>query len=228
MKRSESKEKFEAFVEVSKQLQRFLEAKESPDEDYDIVGQTYNSLLAELLANLDLFSKEQQKFIEESKIKTSLPKNRLARCRARSRSRSRSPSVSQPSLSSEESFASTSNNSTMGDEEAKRKADEEAAKKAADDDAAKRASGSIASALLNAALTGGGDGSESASSARLSRLQLELSEEADLLEMEQLKIKHAAKNRKRILIQKAIEDGVDNVQLAEHLASLYRWPAEES
>ena len=116
----------------------------------------------------------------------------------------------------------------MGDEEAKRKADEEAAKKAADDDAAKRASGSIASALLNAALTGGGDDSESASSARLSRLQLELSEEADLLEMEQLKIKHAAKNRKRILIQKAIEDGVDNVQLAEHLASLYRWPAEES
>ena len=137
MKRSESKEKFEAFVEVSKQLQRFLEAKESPDEDYDIVGQTYNSLLAELLANLELFSKEQQKFIEESKIKTSLPKNRLARCRARSRSRSRSPSVSQPSLSSEESFASTSNNSTMGDEEAKRKADEEAAKKAADDEAAK-------------------------------------------------------------------------------------------
>ena len=133
MKRSESKEKFEAFVEVSKQLQRFLEAKESPDEDYDIVGQTYNSLLAELLANLDLFSKEQRQFIEESKIKTSLPKNRLARCRARSRSRSRSPSVSQPSLSSEESFASTSNNSTMGDE-AKRKADEEAAKKADDDD----------------------------------------------------------------------------------------------
>ena len=71
MKRSESKEKFEAFVEVSKQLQRFLEARESPDEDYDIVGQTYNSLLAELLANLDLFSKEQRQFIEESKIKTS-------------------------------------------------------------------------------------------------------------------------------------------------------------
>ena len=121
MKQSESKEKFEAFVEVSKQLQRFLEARESPDEDYDIVGQTYNSLLAELLANLELFSKEQQKFIEESKIKTSLPKNRLARCRARSRSRSRSPSVTQQSLSSEESFASTSNNSTMGDEEVKTK-----------------------------------------------------------------------------------------------------------
>ena len=75
MKRTESLEKFEAFVEIAKQLQRFLEGKESPDEDYTIIGQTYNSLLAELLANIDLFSKEQRQFIEEFKRESSLPQH---------------------------------------------------------------------------------------------------------------------------------------------------------
>ena len=108
----------------------------------------------------------------------------------------------------------------MGDEEAKRKADEEAAaKKAADDEAAKRASGTIASALLNAALSGGGD-DESDASGRLARLQLELSEEADIVEMEELKIRQAAKSRKRKIIQKAIDEGIDAARLSEHLASL--------
>ena len=200
MKRTESKEKYEAFVEVSKQLQRFLENRESPDEDYNIVGQTYNSLLAELLANIECFSGEQRQFIEDAKRKTSLPQHRLARCRARARSRSRSPSVSQPSLSSEESFTSTSNNSTM-DEEAKRKAEEEAAR---------LASGSAASALLNAALGGG----ESAPSARLTQLKLELSEEADLAELEEIKLKHALKSRKRKIIQKALDEGIDDATLA--------------
>ena len=209
MKRAESKEKYEAFVEVSKQLQRFLENRESPDEDYNIVGQTYNSLLAELLANIECFSGEQRQFIEDAKRKTSLPQHRLARCRARARSRSRSPSVSQPSLSSEESFASTSNNSTM-DEEARKKADAEAAaQKAAEEEAARQKS-------LTEALTGG----ENAPSSRMAQLQLELSEEADLAEMEELKLRHAAKNRKRKIIQKAIDEGINEAQLSEHLASL--------
>ena len=107
----------------------------------------------------------------------------------------------------------------MGDEEAKRKADEEAAKKATDDEAAKRASGTIASALLNAALSGGGE-DESDASGRLARVQLELSEEADIAEMEELKLRQAAKSRKRKIIQKAIDEGIDAARLSEHLASL--------
>ena len=93
------------------------------------------------------------------------------------------------------------------DEEAKRKAEEEAAR---------LASGSAASALLNAALGGG----ESAPSARLTQLKLELSEEADLAELEEIKLKHALKSRKRKIIQKALDEGIDDATLAEHLASL--------
>ena len=94
MKRTESREKYEAFVEVSKQLDRFLKGK-----DYTVVGQSYNSLLSELLANIELLSSEQRQFIEAAKRKTFLPQFRLARCRARARSKSRSssPSVSQQS-----------------------------------------------------------------------------------------------------------------------------------
>ena len=99
------------------------------------------------------------------------------------------------------------------DEEAKKKAEEEAAlKKAAEEEASRQA------LLLNAALTGG-DGS--APSGRMAQLQLELSEEADLAEMEELKLRHAAKNRKRKIIQKAIDEGIDEAKLTEHLASLH-------
>merc|ERR1712074_78352 len=130
-------------------LDRFLKGTESADDDYTVAGNNFNSLLKEALDNLSLFTPAQRRFIEDSKRKTFLPKHRLARCRARSRSqsRSRSPSAShQQSLSSEESFASTSTNSTvLMDDAAKKKAAEEAAaKKAAEESAALNSSSASA------------------------------------------------------------------------------------
>merc|ERR1711911_350118 len=129
----ESKELYVRFIKANSDLDRFIKGTESADDDYTVAGNNFNSLLKEALDNLPLFTPAQRRFIEDSKRKTFLPKHRLAPCRARSQSqsRSRSPSVShQQSLSSEESFASTSTNSTvMDDDAAKKKAAEEAAKK---------------------------------------------------------------------------------------------------
>ena len=96
------------------------------------------------------------------------------------------------------------------DEEARKKAEEAALKKAAEEEAVRQAT-------LNAALSGGGD---NAPSARITQLKLELSEEADLAELEEIKLKHALKSRKRKILQKAIDEGIDDTTLSEHLASL--------
>ena len=61
MTRGSSKEALDRFIALSEQLG----GKENTDEDFGDLANQFNSILADLLVNLDLFSPEQRLFIEE-------------------------------------------------------------------------------------------------------------------------------------------------------------------
>ena len=111
-------EKLRQFKEISIKYDIFLQGRESPDDDLSVVGNSFNSLLSELLSNLNLFNPEDREYIENAKKRTYIPQIRrhLSRARDRANSRSRSESCSTPPSSTESSFASTSETSgVMGD-----------------------------------------------------------------------------------------------------------------
>ena len=93
----------------------FLEGRENSDDDLSVVGSSFNSLLSELLSNLSLFNSEDRAYIENAKKRTYIPQIRRRLSRARDRANSRSRSVSRSILpsSTESSFASTSESSTV-------------------------------------------------------------------------------------------------------------------
>ena len=100
MRRTESAAKFEEFVKAHDRLNIFLQGQENPDDDLNVAGNHFNSLLSELLTNIDLFSKDQQAYILAAKQRTFVPQHRRRFARARERSNSRSSSRSQSCPSS--------------------------------------------------------------------------------------------------------------------------------
>ena len=111
-------DKLRRFREISVKYDTFLQGRENPDDDLSVVGNSFNSLLSELLSNLNLFELEEGAYIENAKKRTYIPqiRRRLSRARDRANSRSRSDSRSTPPSSTESSFASTSETSgNMGD-----------------------------------------------------------------------------------------------------------------
>ena len=85
-------ERLRQFKVISLKYETFLEGRENPDDDLTVVGNSFNSLLSELLSNLNLFNPEDRAFIENAKKRTYIPqiRRRLSRARERANSRSRS------------------------------------------------------------------------------------------------------------------------------------------
>ena len=53
-------EKLRQFKEISIKYNTFLHGRENPDDDLSVVGNSFNSLLTELLSNLSLFNPEDR------------------------------------------------------------------------------------------------------------------------------------------------------------------------
>ena len=60
-------EKLRQFKEISIKYDIFLQGRENPDDDLSVVGNSFNSLLSELLSSLDLFNPEERAYIENAK-----------------------------------------------------------------------------------------------------------------------------------------------------------------
>ena len=60
-------EKLRQFKEISIKYDTFLQGRENPDDDLSVVGNSFNSLLSELLSNLNLFNPEDRAYIETAK-----------------------------------------------------------------------------------------------------------------------------------------------------------------
>ena len=59
--------KFKEFLKAHDRLNVFLRGEENPDDDLNVVGNQFNSLLSELLSNLQLLSVDQQTFVTAAK-----------------------------------------------------------------------------------------------------------------------------------------------------------------
>ena len=115
IEREKLAERLRQFRVINLKYDTFLQGRENPDDDMTVVGNSFNSLLSELLSNLDLFNPEDRDFIESAKKRTYIPqiRLRLSRAKERANSRSRSVSRSTPPSSTDSSFASTSESSTV-------------------------------------------------------------------------------------------------------------------
>ena len=82
-------DKLRRFREISVKYDTFLQGRENPDDDLSVVGNSFNSLLSELLSNLNLFELEDRAYIENAKKRTYISQIRRRLSRARDRANSR-------------------------------------------------------------------------------------------------------------------------------------------